>query len=259
MNWWRNLRGQKSGMGDYSSIAEDRRLILGDQSPFALSEAYRKARTNMMYLPIDDGCQKVAVTSSLPAEGKTLCSVNLAIVLAQSGKRVLLVDADMRKPRVERLLDLTPPGGAGLSEYLAGMTEGPTIVPAGRNGLDVLASGKIPPNPAELLSSPRVQQLFDGLKERYDHILLDTPPVSVVTDATVLSSRINGYLMVARAGYSDLEVMKTSVQALEQVGATIHGFVLTELEPKSGRYGYGKYGRYGRYDAYSRYGAAADT
>jgi capsular exopolysaccharide synthesis family protein len=233
-----------------------RRQLIGDGSPFAVAEAYKAARTNLMFMRTGDGCQKIAITSSLAGEGKSINCMNVGIALAQSGQRVLLVDADMRRSVVRRTFSAGT--GDGLSELLAGVVDrgklNDFIIGTDRENLSILPAGHMPPNPAELLASKQMGSLLGVLSERYDYILIDTPPVSVVTDAVVLSRIADGFLLVVRAGNTPIDSLKDSVSQLERVGAHIIGFLFNDVnEKKSGRK-YGKYSYYGNYDNKSSVG-----
>lgn len=237
--------------------AGEEKKLLRLRSPFSVTEAYRGARTNLMFLPHEGNCQKIVVTSSLAGEGKSLNCANLAIALAQNGKRVILLDCDMRKPKVHHLFHRYQ--SPGLSEYLAGIEEQPAVHHSNDvEGLHILAAGGTPPNPTELLSSARMGQLFSLLEEQYDYILLDTPPVNVVSDALVLSDKVAGYIMLVRAEVTDRSDLEQALLKLRQVDANVLGFLLNDVNPKTAGYGlYGKHGRYagaGRYGKYGYYG-----
>lgn len=239
----------------HGTNAQDRKRILGDETPFAVKEAYRTTCTNLLYLPITDHCKKIAVTSAIPGEGKTTVSINLSVTLAQSSSdhRVLLIDADLRKPRISRLFG-TEKQGHGLSEYLAGIDEEPNIVPSGIPGLSVLYSGKMTTNPAALLASERMEMLMKYCEDKFEHVIIDTSPVNSVSDALLIKKNINGYLMVARAGFSDTSSMNEALESMQMLEATVYGIILDSFDPKSGKSGvYTKYsaGRYSGYDTYS--------
>ena len=228
--------------------------ILGENSSFAVSEAYKNVRTNLQFVSNEDGCNIIAVTSSVPAEGKTISCINIAVCLAQSEKKVLIIDADMRKPQIDSALSLDQ--SCGLSELLTGFIKMnrddvmATCQKTGIENLDAIASGKIPPNPAELLGGKRFPILIEILSKEYDYIMIDTPPVLVVTDALVLKPHVNGYIIVARAEESKLNAVKETVRRLNQVEAKICGFLLNGKKEKTGS----KYGKYGRYSKYAKYG-----
>ena len=230
--------------------------ILNKKSSFAVTEAYKTVRTNLQYMSNDDGCNIIAVTSSVPGEGKTVTCVNMAVCLAQGGKNVLLIDADMRKPQVSETLNVekTP----GLSDLLAGFVK---INDESSNlcrqkthieNLDVIASGKTPPNPSELLAGSRLKDLLAKLSEDYDYIMIDTPPTLVVTDSMILKPHINGYLVVVRADVSSTETVKETVSKLRQINAKICGFILNGQKVKTGSR-YSRYSRYSKYSKYSKY------
>lgn len=226
-----------------------RQQLIGDGSPFAVAEAYKAARTNLMFMRAGDGCQKIVITSPLAGEGKSINCINLGIALAQSGQRVLLVDADMRRSVVRRVFSAGT--GDGLSELLAGVVDrgklNDFIIRTDRENLSILPAGHMPPNPAELLASKQMGNLLGVLSERYDYILIDTPPVSVVTDAVVLSRIADGFLLVVRVGETPIDSLKSSVSQLERVGAHIIGFLLNDVNGKKGGRKYGKYGKYNYY------------
>ena len=182
---------------------ETKQSVLNESSSFAVTEAYKTARK-------DEGCQIVAVTSPFQSEGKTTNCINLCITLAQAGLRTLVIDADLRRPMADKLLG--DRSTEGLSDYLACMTLAKSVPEAislvkktEYENLFLLPAGHIPPNPAELLSSKRMCQLLEGLSEKFDYIMIDTPPVYLVTDATVLKNYVHGYLLVARAGQTSKE------------------------------------------------------
>lgn len=264
----RNKR-KKSGYGYETAPVQEisKRKILGKYSSFAAVEAYKAARTNLLFTRKGTGCQKIAVTSSFEAEGKSVNCINMAITLAQNGLRVLIIDCDMRRPVVNKTFGF--PESDGLSELLASLvgletlfTEKSPIHPTWQDNLSVLSAGHTPPNPAELLASPLFERLLAELEPHFDYILIDTPPINVVTDALVLTQLVDGFVLVIRAGNTPMEGLRGSVSRLEQVGASIIGFLLNDVEAKSSyqkynykskRYGYGKYGKYRYGSIYSRY------
>ncbi|MEG0779011.1 MAG: CpsD/CapB family tyrosine-protein kinase [Oscillospiraceae bacterium] len=234
--------------------------LLGKKSTFAANEAYKTARTNLMFTRVGDGSQTFVFTSSFSGEGKTVTCCNLALSMAQNGQKVLIIDADMRRPMVANMFDI--PNQQGLSEFLAGLTT--NVIGNGSHemqlwqtqypNLAVIPAGHVPPNPVELLASSRMKTLLDAAAKTFDYIFIDTPPVSVVTDAAVLVKNVQGYIMVVRAGVTPREQLSGTVLKLEQVGANILGFVLNDLDAKSGSYKYNGYHSYGRYGKQKRYG-----
>ena len=222
-------------LGDIPQIqAPDRKskpvLVLGENSSFTVKESYNTIRANLLFTGKGERCPVYAVTSADQNEGKTLNSVNIAISYAQLGKKVLLIDGDMRNMSVASLLKLR--GRLGLSQYLAGLRETPQILEY-RENLDVLVGGENPPNPSELLGGERMKELLLGLREQYDCIIIDLPPVGIVTDALLLSHEVTAYLLVIRAGVSHMSREKTAVTLLEQVDADICGILFNGLPPRS--------------------------
>ena len=231
--------------------------VVNSKTPFAIREAYKALYTNVRYLNIEDKCKKIVVTSAVPGEGKTTLSVNLAVTLAQNleNKRILLIDSDMRRPRVAPSLGLDPKRH-GLSEYLAGIDEDPSFEYVDAHKLTVLTSGGSNVNPTKLIGSERMHKLLDACSQEFDYIIIDTPPVTVVTDAVLYNSNVNGYIIATRSEYSNTHKLSECIASLEQVGAEIFGIVLSDIKMKSagGKYSkYSKYSRYSRYSHYSRY------
>lgn len=244
----KTLKEQRIVNARLENIKLDRKNMLTKKSSFSVKEAYNSARTNLLFLKKDKGCQRLAFTSCYPSEGKTINCVNMAISLSQNKKRVLLIDCDMRRPRIRHMFNV--PAAPGLSEYLAGIEEEPKIRQAEEyENLWVLTAGKRPPNPAELLSSDAMVEMLDKLSADFDYILLDTPPVNVVTDAAVLKRAVHGYLMVVRAGMTQHDEVTSALSKLEQLEANVLGFILNDAFTQSGS----RYGRYGRYSRYARY------
>lgn len=204
---------------------ESRYLVtsLSQRSP--VGESYRILRTNLQFLSLDKPVQHLVVTGSVPDEGKTLTVANLGIVQAQAGKRVIIVDADLRRPSLNQRFEL--PGHAGLTTWLAGeATLEEVLQPTHLPGLYLLASGPIPPNPAELLGSSRLTQLMVELSGAADLIIWDTPPVLNVSDASVLAARADGVILVVRAGREPYVSAQKARDQLQQVGARVLGVVL---------------------------------
>lgn len=222
----------------------DIRKMLNNDTPFAIKEAYNSVRTNLMFTNKGEACPIYVVTSAMPNDGKTINCINVAISFAQMGKRTLIIDADMRNPTVHHIFGMSLQDG--LSEILAGMVTNVNIKPTELDCLSVLSAGKIPPNPAELLSGEKLEILLKFVRNRFDYIFIDTPPVEVVTDASVLAKKVTGFLLVVRNGVTDLSVIKHSVSTLEQVDASVVGFLLNDINPKNQRY-YKNYNNKHRY------------
>lgn len=233
-----------------------RRHILGKNSSFYVQEAYKTLRTNIRFFLSGDGCKKFCITSGLASEGKSITILNLAISFAEAGAKVLLIDADLRRPSLARLL--IENASPGLSNVLAGLCkpeEG--IRTSSYANLDVMFSGEIPPNPSELLGSERMTKMLDKLSLKYDYILMDTPPVGVVSDVCVVGQQLDGVLFLVRQNYTEKEAVAKGIKQLEISGAKLMGFVLNGADKSrnsrysrkykyKSRYGYYRYGyRYG--------------
>ncbi|RAG85743.1 hypothetical protein DN069_09535 [Streptacidiphilus pinicola] len=199
------------------------------------AEGYRRVRTNLRFVPSDRGAKVLAVTSALPGEGKTSTAVNLAAALAETGARVCLVDADLRRARVADTLGLTR--SAGLSTALLGQA-GLDDVLQHLDTFTVLASGPLPSNPTELLGTEAMRRTLLDLAERFDHVLVDTAPLLPVADATVLAPAVDGYLLVVRAHRTTRRELARSVRALQHTGTALTG---TVLNGSSGRGDAGSY------------------
>lgn len=185
-----------------------RRRIAPDEPKSLLAESFRTARINLQYLQANAPRQVIGLTSGTSGEGKTFCAVNLATVLALSGKRVLLIDADMRRPNVNRTMDL--PEGPGLSTWLIGEANASSIiVPSDVPGLDVIGAGPIPPNPGELAESPRMAELMADMRSRYDHIIVDSSPLGLVSEFVVLMGHLDVTLYVVRERYTRRTSLRT--------------------------------------------------
>jgi capsular exopolysaccharide synthesis family protein len=208
----------------------DTKKMLKSQSPFAVKEAYNSIRTNIMFTNMGQKCPAYVLTSSMPNEGKTINCINLAVAFAQMGKKTLIIDADMRNPTVHRYFNTSL--GNGLSEILADLESSIKYEPTPYPLLMFLNAGKIPPNPAELLAGNKLDKLITHAQERFDYIFIDSPPVCIVTDASVIAKKITGYIIIARDGRSDLFAVRRAVGVLENVGGNIAGFILNSVNPK---------------------------
>lgn len=196
------------------------------------SEAFRLLRTNLQYLDLDDQPKSLVITSPMPAEGKTTTSTNLAIALAQAGQRVLLVDGDLRKPRVAELLGLE--SNVGLTTVLVGRTTlAESIQTHGPTGLSFLAGGPIPPNPTEVLQAGATRDLIRRLGEMFDHVIIDAPPLLPVADAAILSHAADGALVVMRHAKTTQDDLQGTASRLESVGARLFGVVVNMVSKRS--------------------------
>ncbi len=227
--------------------------LLDKTTPFAVREAFNQLRTNLLYTVTEtDTCPIFAITSVTEASGKSTVISNLALSFAQMGKKVLLVDGDMRCPMIYRFFDMNQKQ-AGLSELISGISSD-VIHKDVRPGLDLITSGRIPPNPSELLTSQRLKELLADWKTQYDFIFFDFPPIGVVADALTICQSVNGYLFDVRSGYNRAKDVLAIMDDMEQVGAKIVGVVLNDYNIKgSGGHYASRYSKYGMHSKYSRY------
>ncbi len=232
-------------------------LLLHVTGRSALAEAYRQLRTSVLLSTAGRAPKTLLVTSSLPGEGKTTTAVNTAVSLAQTGVKVAIIDADMRRPRLRSIFDL--PDGDGLSSILSSeMTTDEMLATIARDevsGLYVLRSGPVPPNPAELLGSDQMRKLIELLSKHFTHIVIDSPPVNSFTDGVLIASIVDGVLLVVHGGKSSRGVVRRSRQLLTDVGAKIFGVVLNNVSVRSHDYYY--YHR--RYYHQNYYGENSDV
>lgn len=237
---------KKSGSKSISTT--DSTKLLTTSSTFAVKEAYNSIRTNLLFTQQGEKCPIFVVTSPTANNGKTINSANLAINFAQMGKKTLVIDADMRNPSLHKLFSLSSRNG--LSEILAGLTDNITVTKTEIENLSVLTSGKIPPNPTELLSSPRMDKLLDFVKEHYDCVFIDTPPINIVTDATVFSQKATGYVIIVKTDTTNVPELKTTVSTLQSINANILGFILNDANSEKKKY-YSYYRKYSRNYSYN--------
>ncbi len=216
--------------------AERKLLVLEDpKSP--LAEAFRNVRTNIQFANVESNIKTILVTSAEPAEGKSTVLANLAVAMAQAGQKVLVVDCDLRKPEQHSFFKIN--SRPGLTDLmLNGTGEDKAINATFMDNLSVIPSGTIPPNPSELLDSARFKALLDGFRENYDRVLLDSPPGGVVTDAVLLSGKVDGVILVVYAERTKADYVKQLQSQLGKAGANILGVVLNQLSKKNGRYRY---------------------
>ncbi|WP_336788250.1 CpsD/CapB family tyrosine-protein kinase [Paenibacillus sp. MMO-177] len=212
----------------YRSTNNNRLVVLINPSS-VVSEAYRTLRTNIQYSSVDSRIQLLMVTSAQTGEGKSTVISNLAVAYAMEGKRVLLIDADLRKPSVHRIFSQT--NRQGLTDLLTGMSTLDEVVKdSGVVNLSLITSGPTPPNPAELLGTSRMKGLIQELKESYDLILFDTPPVLAVTDSLIISSLCDGALLVVHAGKVKKAYVRKAKERLDFVQARIIGAVFNQMK-----------------------------
>lgn len=229
---------EKNGKADINRV-------LTDQTDFNTIETYKSIRTNVMFsIPKTEKGKVVLVTSSAPNEGKTTTSINLAITFAQMGARVILIDCDLRKARVHKYLGLERMDG--VSNVLCGFVDLDKAIKYGiRENLDCLTAGAIPPNPAELMETEEFTNLIETLKERYDYVFLDTPPMTVVTDAVVAMKHATGVIVVVRENMTVYDALDDTMDSIRKTNAKLLGVIVLDCDERSKRYSYYKRSKYG--------------
>lgn len=215
----------------------ERSLITMEDPKSPISEQYRTIRTNVQFSFVDKPMRSLMVTSTGAGEGKSTTAANLAVVFAQQGKKVLLIDADLRKPTVHYTFRLN--NYMGLTNVLTGSAPLlPTCQETHVENLSVLTSGPIPPNPAELLSSKAMEQCIEQLYESFDLLVFDTPPVLAVTDAQILAHQCDGTVLVVESGRTEIEAAVKAKELLEAANAKLLGVVLNKRKHRQGQYYY---------------------
>lgn len=232
-----------TGTGVVGSIPLDRErrkqpAISFENDHSAISESFRKLRTNLQFLAVDDPPRVIVVTSSVPSEGKSTTAINLALALAEADNKVVLVDGDMRRPMLHKYLGLI--GQVGFSTVLSGAASFDEALQETQfAGLTVLTSGAIPPNPSELLGSQSARNLLGALRSRFDYVIVDSTPLLAVTDAAILAAGADGVLVIARFGQTKREQLAHAMASLGGVGARVLGAVFTMMPTRgSSSYGY---------------------
>jgi len=233
-------------------------LRVNNKTPFAVREAFALLRTNIVYTnTVTEGAPVFAVTSAGEGSGKSTIIANVVGEFARIEKKVVLIDADMRYPVQHRFFGYKK-NILGLSEILSGIIKdkNDVVIHTDNKYLDVIPAGHVPPNPSELFHSSRFGSLISVLKEEYDYIFIDFPPIGVVSDPVSAVNYVDAYLFVIRANVSNRIGVVESLNELEQVGGHIAGIIVNDVDFKDGMLGADKYrgGRYGKYGKYSRYG-----
>lgn len=218
--------------------------LLCETTPFAITEAFNTLRTNLCYATVDEKCPVYAITSDFSGAGKSIISTNLAISLASLGKKTLLIDCDLRRPELSEIFPKN--NNYGLSDYLAGEVreQDKIFSDVEKENLNVIFSGKIPPNPSELLGSELMRKLIKECKEKYDVIIIDTPPAFEVSDVGVLSDFVTGTILVARSYHSDIQALKVTSDLISGVNGRVLGFVINDVDYKVSGYYKNKLGHY---------------
>ncbi len=212
-------------------------LITLEQTKSPISEAFRTLRTNVQFTSVDSQTKKIMITSAGPREGKSTTVANLAVSMAQAGKSVLVIDADMRNPTQHKLFELDNRQGLSVAlvqdqDYQQYIRE--TAVP----GVMVLTGGPIPPNPAELVGSKRMKRLIQEFSEQFDMVLIDTPPIIAVTDSAIIAQEVDGVILVLASGEVNKDYAQKAKELLDKVGAKILGAVLNKADMKTSEYYY---------------------
>jgi polysaccharide biosynthesis transport protein len=234
------------GVVAYDQEVSSHPVILRDRPLAAPSEAVRRLRTNLQFIDIGNRSKSIVISSSIPSEGKSTIAINLAVSLADAGARVILVDADLRRPSIAEYLGIE--GAVGLTTVLIGRAEVEDVVQRlGRTSLDLLLAGQIPPNPSELLGSTAMADLLEQLSTSYDMVLLDSPPLLPVTDAVVLSNLAGGALVVVGVDRIHRPQLQQSLESLETAGTHLFGIVMNKIARReAAAYAYGS-----GYDSYA--------
>ena len=210
--------------------------VVEPRSP--ISEAYRTLRTNLDFASLDQALKTLVVTSARVGEGKSTTLANLAVVSAQAGRKVVLVDADLRRPTLHQIFGLENEAGLTTVMMDEAASASSSLQETAIKGLFVLPSGPLPPNPADLMGSRRMEEVIAALSEQADQIFFDTPPIVAVTDAAVLATKVDGVLLVISAGKTRRDYARTAVQRLEQINARLVGTVLTNVQMGAAIQGY---------------------
>jgi receptor protein-tyrosine kinase len=238
---------ETTGVGLVGSIPVNKERRAEPAIPFAsdnsaIAEAFRKLRTNLQFLAVDDPPRVIVVTSSMPSEGKSTTAINISLALAEADHSVVLVDGDMRRPKLDKYLDLV--GKVGLSTVLSGRASLSEVLQTTKySGLSVLTSGGTPPNPSELLGSMAAKNVLSELRAKFDFVIVDSSPLLAVTDAAILAAGSDGVLIMARFGQTKRDQLEHAVGNLDDVGARLLGAVFT-MTPERGKssYSYSYYG-----------------
>lgn len=222
--------------------ADKNRIIVSTKPRSPRAESFRGLRTNLQFLNVGAKKRVFVVSSSRPSEGKSTTSLNLAATLAQTGASVIVVEGDLRMPTFATYLDIE--GGAGLTDVLIGRAELVDVIQRwGRDPYYVLPAGRIPPNPSELLGTTEMEEVVETLRDQFDYVIIDAPPVLAVTDAVVLEKLATGLLMVVATGFTTKQQLEDSMKILDTAGTNVLGVIATMVSAKKpGGYSYGEYG-----------------
>lgn len=221
-----------------------RRTLLDRTIAFQVTEAYKNLRTNLTFALSTKKNKIFAISSALASEGKSTVAANVSITLAQTDANVLLIDCDLRKPVQHKIFDLK--NEVGISSLIGGISTFDETVHKGViPHLDIITCGKIPPNPSEMLGSENMEELLAEVSQSYDYVILDTPPINIVTDALTLMNKIAGLLLVAQHGSSTYDALEMAIDSVKMADGSILGVVVNNMPVGSGKFG--KSGKYGKY------------
>ncbi len=223
---------RKKRKRNVNSRARKLNFVTQKDAPFNYREAYKSLRTNIKFIAATENAKSFVITSALQMESKSNVATNLSITLAEENKKVILVDCDLRKPTIHKFFNLKT-YNHGITNVLMGDCKlQEALYHIESLQIDILPVGTVPPNPTELLSMDKMKAILDILRERYDYVIIDTPPVSVVTDATIVGGMADGVLLVVRSDYAPVEIIELAKQKLEDVNVKIFGIILSRFNAK---------------------------
>lgn len=230
---------KKRDKNKFETTFDPQKMLLSDSTPFSVQEAYKTLRTNVTFSLPGSGCKCIGVTSAHRADGKSSVSSNLAISLAQINKKVVLIDCDLRLPTISQKFNIRPI--PGLSNWLSGDIEEIPLTHLDDKNIDILPAGNLPPDSTTLISSQEFLRLIERLKESYDYIIFDFPPITIVSDAALLSNVIDGYLIVVRHEKSEYQMINETIRQMQFADAKIIGFAYNGLNVSKKYYKKGSY------------------
>ncbi len=236
---------RKRKNNNVNSTFDAQKMLLSDATPFSVQEAYKTLRTNVTFSLPGSGCKCIGITSAQRSDGKSSVSANLAISLAQINKRVVLIDCDLRLPTIAQKFNIR--SAPGLSNWLSGDIAEIPLTHLEDKNIDILPAGNVPPDSTTLISSQEILRLIKRLKESYDYIIFDFPPITIVSDAALLSGVIDGYLVVIRHEKSEYQMISETIRQLQFADAKIIGFVYNGLNVNKKYYKKGSYYKSGYY------------
>ena len=230
---------KKRKKSNTNSTFDPQKMLLSDKTPFSVQEAYKTLRTNVTFSLPGSGCKCIGVTSAHRGDGKSSISANLAISLAQINKRVVLIDCDLRLPTIAQKFRVR--SIPGLSNWLSGDIDEIPITHLEDKNFDIISAGNLPPDSTALISSQEFLRLIERLKESYDYIIFDFPPITIVSDAALLSNVIDGYLVVVRHEKSEYQMINETIRQMQFADAKIIGFAYNGLNVSKKYYKKGSY------------------